>query len=1036
MASSSSSSVPAYPSPSWKYHVFLSFRGEDTRNSFVGHLYSALEQKGIYTYKDDKKLPQGELIGPSLMKAIGESYISIIIFSENYADSSWCLEELAYIMNCRETRGQIVIPLFYDVEPSELRKQKQKYGEAFLKHELENKTKVESWRKALVDASNLSGWDIANRHESEFIKEIVSKISKMLHPLTSRVNDNLVGIEARVQDLKSRLKIGSSGVLKIGIWGVGGAGKTTLASYFYDEMSREFNGCCFVENIREESSKYGLKKLQEEILSSILKHNEVLGGVKEGSQMIKDRLSHRKVIIVLDDVDQLDQLEALAGSHYWFGEGSLIVITTRDEHLLTAFKVDVIHKIRLLNDHEAIQLLCIHAPRDKIPMEDYGLLSKEVVRYVDGLPLALMVIGRFLCDKNLNEWRSALVRLKEIPHDKILEKLKISYDGLTRVEQKLFLDIACFFRWEKKDRAMEMLDACGFHAVIGVKVLMQKALLSISNGMFDMHDLVQEMGHHIVRGEHPDNPEKHSRIWKEEDVVNICAMDATMELDMIEAIRFKHNSVDHIQRYKHLQPFVANTKNLRWIEWQGDLASPLLTNFPQRKLCCLILHNSSRTQLWEGYKVLPNLKIMELWYLSFLMITPNFNGLPHLERFKLTGCRLLEEIHPSIGCLERLVFLSIEDCRRLKMFPPITQLKKLKTLSFSGCYKLFKLSEIQQNMDNLHLYNSGDTKLGLQFFCNLQELVLRKLDLSWCCLEDDDMSYALWELPNLQELNLEGNKFSQLSFTCLQLPRLKRLDVSWCRKLVELSALPSSIAIVKADHCRSLRSFGDVSNCKWLWNFSHRWESKLGEAGIILNSMLKGNAVEDHFISVAFEHQIPKGFVGRFFTGYSFTRCRPRDANDNEHTFTLRLPDDWYNDFSGFLIRIVTNNKLPDINIIFTHEVYEKDLRFEIWQDSNESPGPEYLKGEVKTYVGYVSFSSLRQTTSLNSSYNIISFSIEDMDWSSFAAELVPRERKDDADKSRKVATDSEYLNDELDMRKAFMIQHDLYSFIQILWQP
>ncbi|CAI9297047.1 unnamed protein product [Lactuca saligna] len=683
MASSSSGSVPAYPSQSWKYHVFLSFRGEDTRNTFVGYLYSALEQKGIYTYKDDKKLPQGELIGPSLMKAIRESQIAVIVFSENYADSSWCLEELAYIMNCRETRGQIVIPLFYDVEPSELRKQKQKYGEAFLKHELENKTKVESWRKALVDASNLSGWDIANRHESEFIKEIVSKISKMLHPLTSRVNDNLVGIEARVQDLKSRLKVGSSGVLKIGIWGVGGAGKTTLASYFYDEMSREFNGCCFVENIREESSKYGLKKLQEEILSSILKHNEVLGGVKE------------------------------------------------------------------------------------------------------------------------------------------------------------------------------------------------------------------EMGHHIVRGEHPDNPEKHSRIWKEEDVVNICAMDATTELDMIEAIRFKHNSVDHIQRYKHLHPFVANTKNLRWIEWQGDLASPLLTNFPQRKLCCLILHNSSRTQLWEGYKILPNLKIMELCYMSFLMITPNFNGLPHLERFKLTGCRLLEEIHPSIGRLERLVFLSIEDCRRLKMFPPITQLKKLKTLSFSGCYKLFKLSEIQQNMDNLHLYNSGDTKLGLQLFCDLEELVLRKLDLSWCCLEDDDMSYALWELPNLQELNLEGNKFSQLSFTRLQLPRLKRLDVSWCRNLVKLSALPSSIAIVKADHCRSLRSFGDVSNCKWLWNFSHRWESKLGEAGIILNSMLQGNAVEDHFISVAFERQIPKGFVGRFFTGYSFTRRRPHDANDSEDTFTLRLPDDW-----------------------------------------------------------------------------------------------------------------------------------------------
>ncbi|CAH1431615.1 unnamed protein product [Lactuca virosa] len=529
MASSSPSSPSAlaFSSQSWKYDVFLSFRGEDTRKTFVDHLYSALQQQGIYTYKDNETLPRGELIGPSLVKAIEESQVAVIIFSENYADSSWCLDELVHIMECKDQRCQIVIPIFYGMKPSELRKQKRKYREAFLKHELEHKTKVESWRKALLDASNISGWDIVNRHESEFIKEIVSKISKMLHPLISRVNGNLVGIEARVKYLTSKLQIGSGGVLMIGIWGVGGGGKTTLASSIYDEISREFDGCRFVENVREESSKYGLKRLQEDILSGILKQSVVLGRVEEGKYMIKVRLGCRKVLIVLDDVDQLDQLEAFAGSHYWFGEGSRIIITIRDEHLLIAHRVDVIQNISLLSDDEAIQLFCKHAPRDKIPMDDYGVLSKEVVRYADGLPLPLKVLGCFLCDKDINEWRSALVRLKEIPHDKILEKLKISYYGLTGVEQKLFLDIACFFRWEKKDRAMEMLDACGFHPVIGVKVLVQKTLITISNGMFDMHDLVQEMAHHIVRGEHPGNPEKYSRVWKEEDVVNLCVMDAT-----------------------------------------------------------------------------------------------------------------------------------------------------------------------------------------------------------------------------------------------------------------------------------------------------------------------------------------------------------------------------------------------------------------------------------------------------------------------------------------------------------------------------
>jgi hypothetical protein len=309
----------------------------------------------------------------------------------------------------------------------------------------------------------------------------------------------------------------------IGIWGVGGGGKTTLASSVYREISSKFNGCCFIKNIREESSRYGLEKLQKKILSE-MKVSKVGGG----RSLIDNRLRRRKVLIVLDDVDHLDQLKALAGSHDWFGEGSRIIITTRDVHLLNAHRVDVMHNISLLNNDEAMKLFCKLSPQGNRPKEDYERLSKEVVSYVGGLPLALSVLGPFLCDKDIDEWKSALARLKDIPNDDIVGKLKLSFDGLTKVEKELFLDIACFFRWENKEKSMEILDACGFHPVIGVKVLIQKALITISkDGEFDMHDLVQEMGHHIVRGEHPNNPEKHTRVWKEEDAITICSMDAT-----------------------------------------------------------------------------------------------------------------------------------------------------------------------------------------------------------------------------------------------------------------------------------------------------------------------------------------------------------------------------------------------------------------------------------------------------------------------------------------------------------------------------
>ncbi|XP_076952386.1 toll/interleukin-1 receptor-like protein [Bidens hawaiensis] len=170
-------------SPSWKYDVFISFRGEDTRKTFVDHLFFTLQDRQILTYKDDELLPRGELIGPSLFKAIQESRIAIIVFSQNYANSSWCLDELAFIMKNRDERRQTVIPIFYDVEPSEPRKQTRYYGEALARHELENRNKVESWREALVKAGNLSGWDlrtVANGHEAKAIRKICDDISQKL----------------------------------------------------------------------------------------------------------------------------------------------------------------------------------------------------------------------------------------------------------------------------------------------------------------------------------------------------------------------------------------------------------------------------------------------------------------------------------------------------------------------------------------------------------------------------------------------------------------------------------------------------------------------------------------------------------------------------------------------------------------------------------------------------------------------------------------------------------------------------------------
>ena len=159
MASSSSSSSPT---PREKYDVFISFRGEDTRDSFTSFLYEELRNKAIQAYMDDHQLERGDEISPTLMNAIEESMISLIIFSVNYASSTWCLNELVKILDCQKRNGQIVIPVFYGIDPSIVRKQKEGYAVKFAKLEERFKAEIEmvnQWRKALKHAADFSGLD-------------------------------------------------------------------------------------------------------------------------------------------------------------------------------------------------------------------------------------------------------------------------------------------------------------------------------------------------------------------------------------------------------------------------------------------------------------------------------------------------------------------------------------------------------------------------------------------------------------------------------------------------------------------------------------------------------------------------------------------------------------------------------------------------------------------------------------------------------------------------------------------------------------
>jgi len=153
------SSSSSNNTPQEKHEVFISFRSEDTRNNVTSHLNGALKRLDIRTYIDNN-LNSGDEISTTLVRAIEEAELSVIVFSKNYAASKFCLEELMKILECKKMKGKLVVPIFYDVDPTDVRNQRGSYAEAFAKHEKNfEKIKVQEWRNGLMEAANYSGWD-------------------------------------------------------------------------------------------------------------------------------------------------------------------------------------------------------------------------------------------------------------------------------------------------------------------------------------------------------------------------------------------------------------------------------------------------------------------------------------------------------------------------------------------------------------------------------------------------------------------------------------------------------------------------------------------------------------------------------------------------------------------------------------------------------------------------------------------------------------------------------------------------------------
>ncbi|PON46059.1 TIR-NBS-LRR-like protein [Trema orientale] len=837
-----------------KLDVFISFRGEDTRKNFMSHLHAALLREKIETYVDDR-LVRGEEISQSLLEAIEDSQVSVVIFSQNYASSSWCLDELAHILHCKENNKQIVLPVFYHVTPSDVRKQQGAYAAALAKFEERYNDKIiYKWRTALTTAASLSGYDASNtRNDHELIESIVKDIIEKLNYTSS--NDHLVkglvGIDKYIEDVKSLL----SHAPTVGIWGMGGLGKTTLAKVVFKQFHPHFEGYCFLANVRENREIYGATYLQKLFWGELSKE-KVLDMVN--LQSVKQKLYRKKLLIVLDDVDDFEQYELLIEDWDWLNSESRVIITSRDQQVLQTIKVKAIYNLKELNDEEALQLFCLHAFRRKFPVENDAEMSTKFVNYAQGVPLALKVLGSHLYSKSKKEWASALNKLKVVPNKKILDVLKVSFDGLDHIQKEIFLDIACFFQGKSKDFVEKILDDGGCFAIV-IRDLIDKSLVTVDNiNKLWMHDLLQEMGWEIARG----HKESGERLWSTDCIYYVLKNNAgtnTIEGIFLDDIVKKnmyskfevfenHEVRDRVEEDIDLEPDVFQKMaslrllkihsiscqfhchqglhsfpdKLRYLDWHYYPLESLGSHFTPRNLVHLSMPYSRLKKLWNEFPRGPeNLEYVNLHLSETLTYLPDLSR-ANLKTLLLSYCTSLVELPPvrfqnivdDITEEETKVtndhdyVLNLRGCSNLRTLSEISGNIKYLLLDMTAIEELCPSIGSLYNLVSLHLEDCKCLKNLPSSICNLGSL--EYLNLSGCSSLD-----KFPELPkNVRSLNLSGTSIEQVvpsSFTCL--PHLNILYMDNCTRL---ESLPTSICKLKSltelhlSHCSNLECFPEI----------------------------------------------------------------------------------------------------------------------------------------------------------------------------------------------------------------------------------
>ncbi|KAJ0623445.1 putative polyadenylate-binding protein/Hyperplastic disc protein [Helianthus annuus] len=601
-------------------------------------------------------------------------------------------------------------------------------------------------------------------------------------------------MECHIKRISSWLKDGSKHTADVlTIWGMGGIGKTSLAKYVYELHRHAYTSYSFIEDIsRRCTGTHGLLKLQKQLYGDISKRKLTrVHNVSEYTSIICKALAHEEVLVILDDIDSYDQLDQLLGDK-GFHPGSKIIITTKDASLIercALFKTKGKPKhteciLEGLSVSDSMELLCHHAFICNYPREGYEEVAEKLVRYCEGHPLALEVLGKSLHKRDVAYWEERIKGLKKEPLsgiEKVKKALQLSFDSLSSENDKeLFKHIACFFVGEDRELTETVLEACDINTTSGITNLMEKCFLRIGwDNELWMHSLIQEMGRDLVRQESLNKPWERSRLWCHEESFDVLKrkkgteniLGLALDMGMLDKTKLRGSFELKTESFSQMN-------NLMLLQLNNVQLNECFHNFPE-ELRWLCMHGFPLKAMHLN-KPMENLVALDMSYSNIESFDMSYSDpQPPAKKQKLVGSCSKDE--PLLGSLK---ILNLSFCEQLHSVGGFFELPALEKLIVKRCISLMEVCEsVEQCVELVHI--------DLSYCYKLKRLPI-SLDNN---LSNESFPMDLSCLVMLEELSLNENPIVSLPICVGTLPRIQKLSMDFCDDVISVEHLPRTLRV-------------------------------------------------------------------------------------------------------------------------------------------------------------------------------------------------------------------------------------------------